>query len=227
MMRDRLPNISIRIDTPQTEFLRRMETVALQSGEYLIEPRQAGEPQGEIGSLQVAPLMVTQNHNLIGSLSADATDTGRVMVEVTAERWDPEPPTYKIYVAAAQDIFAPLLHLYNHAHGTSRRLNIPTPTETEPQLPEKTEVVFNNFAAEADQHGLRRDDWGRLFDLIWHCTTYNVELAEPDLVRLLRLKGFDEQHARDVARIFAAGRRMLLRKWRGSGEASGEGDIEN
>ncbi len=215
MMRDRLPHISIRIDTPQTEFLRRMEIVALQSGEYLVEPDQAGDSPGETGSLKVVALMVTQHHKLVGSLSADPTDAGRVLVEVTAERWDPEPPTYKTYVAAAHDIFAPLLHMYNHAHGTSRRLNIPTPTETEPQLPEKTEVVFNAFTAKADKHGLQRDDWSRLFDLIWHCTTYNVELAEPDLVRLLRLKGFEEQHARDVARVFAAGQRMLMRKWRG------------
>ncbi|MEE9465638.1 MAG: hypothetical protein V3W14_08735, partial [Candidatus Neomarinimicrobiota bacterium] len=173
------------------------------------------------------PLMVTPHLNLVGRLSADAADTSRVVVEVTAERWDPQPPTYKTYLAATQDIFAPLLHLYNHAHGTSRRLNIPSPTETEPQLPEKTEVVFNTFATEADKRGLRRDDWSRLFDLIWHCTTYNVEVAEPDLVRLLRLKGFEEQHARDVARIFVAGHRMLLRKWRGSREASGEGGIDD
>ncbi len=93
---------------------------------------------------------------------------------------------------------------------------------TEPQLPEIAREVFQAFVSTADKRGLRREDWSRLFDLIWHCTTYNVELAERDLVRLLRLSGFEEDHARDVARIFAGGRRLLLRKWRGD-EALGEG----
>ena len=101
--------------------------------------------------------------------------------------------------------------------------------QTEPQLPEIAREVFETFAAVADKRGLKREDWSRLFDFIRHCTSYNVELAERDLVRLLRLNGFDEDQARDVARIFASGQGIFLRKWRGDQAlgAGGEGGIKN
>ncbi len=216
-MQDRLPHISIRIEIPQGEFLRRFREVALQSGEYLVESVTA--PAEE---LQLAPLLVTGHKGLAGQLRADPEDAQRVTVNITAERWDPDPPTYQSYVDAAHDIFSPLLHSYNQAYGTTRRLNIPSQPHTEPQLPEIAREVFAAFVSAADKRGLKRKDWVRLFDFVWHCTTYNVEVAERDLVRLLRLNGFEEDHARDVAYIFAEGRRILLRKWRGD-EALGEG----
>ncbi|MCH7529493.1 MAG: hypothetical protein IH972_08075 [Candidatus Marinimicrobia bacterium] len=216
-MEDRLPHISIRIEIAPGEFLRRFRQVALQSGEYLVETITAPTDQ-----LQLAPLLVTGHKGLVGHLHADPNDIRRVWVNITAERWDPEPPTYQAYVEAAHAIFAPLLQSYNQAHGTTRRLNIPSLAQTEPQLPEIAREVFETFVAAADKRGLRREDWSRLFDFIRHCTSYNVELAERDLVRLLRLNGFDEDHARDVARIFASGQGILLRKWRGD-QALGEG----
>lgn len=217
-MQDRLPHISIRIEIPPGEFLRRFREVALQSGEYLVESSTA--PTVE---LQLAPLLVTGHKGLAGQLRADPDDAQRVTANITAERWDPDPPTYQAYVDAAHAIFWPLLHSYNQAHGTTRRLNIPSLAHTEPQLPEIAREVFQAFVAVADKRGLRREDWSRLFDFIRHCTSYNVDLAERDLVRLLRLSGFEEDHARDVAQIFTSGQRILLRKWRGD-QALGEGD---
>lgn len=217
-MQDRLPHISIRIEIAPGEFLRRFRAMALQSGEYLVE-----SVTDMTEELQLTPLLVTGHQGLAGQLRADPNDTKRVTACVTAERWDPEPPTYQSYVDAAHAIFSPLLHSYNQAHGTTRRLNIPSLAHTEPQLPEIAREVFETFAAAADKRGLKREDWSRLFDFIRHCTSYNVELAQRDLVRLLRLNGFDEDHARDVARIFASGQGILLRKWRGD-QALGAGD---
>ena len=178
--------------------------------------------------MQLAPLLVTGHQGLAGFLRPDPHDIRRVLVNITAARWDPEPPTYQAYVEAAHAIFSPLLHSYNQAHGTTRRLNIPSLAQTEPQLPEIAREVFETFVAAADKRGLKREDWSRLFDFIRHCTTYNVELAERDLVRLLRLNGFERDHARDVARIFASGQRMLLRKWRGelAQGKGGEGEMQ-
>ncbi len=218
-MQDRLPHISIRIEIPPGEFLRRFREVALQSGEYLVESVTAPADR-----LQLAPLLVTGHQGLAGQLRPDPDDARRVSVEITAERWDPDPPTYQSYVDAAHDIFSPLLHTYNQAHGTTRRLNIPSLAHTEPQLPEIAREVFQAFVSAADKRGLTREDWSRLFDFTRHCTSYNVALAERDLVRLLRLSGFEKDHARDVARIFASGQRILLRKWRGE-EALGRGAI--
>ena len=165
---------------------------------------------------------------MAGPLRADPHNAQGVTVKITAERWDPEPPTYQAYVEAAHAIFAPLLQSYNQAHGTTRRLNIPSLAQTEPQLPEIAREVFETFVAAADKRGLNREDWSQLFDFIRHCTAYTVELAERDLVRLLRLNGFDRDHARDVARIFASGQGILLRKWRGDqGLGAGGGGIEN
>ena len=223
-MEDRLPHISIRIEIAPGKFLRRFRQVALQSGEYLVESVTAPTDR-----LKLVPLLVTGHQGLAGSLRPDPHDIRRVFVNITAERWDPEPPTYQAYVEAAHAIFSPLLHSYNQAHGTTRRLNIPSLAHSEPQLPEIAREVFETFAAAADKRGLKREDWSRLFDFIRHCTSYNVELPERDLERLLRLNGFDEDHARDVARIFASGQGILLRKWRGDQAlgAGGEGEMKN
>ena len=223
-MEDRLPHISIRIEIAPGKFLRRFRQVALKSGEYLVESITAPTDQ-----LQLAPLLVTGHKGLVGHLHADPNDIRRVWVNITAERWDPDPPTYQAYVEAAHAIFSPLLHSYNQAHGTTRRLNIPSLAHSEPQLPEIAREIFETFAAAADKRGLKREDWSRLFDFIRHCTSYNVELAQPDLVRLLRLNGFEKDHAQDVARIFASGQGILLRKWRGDQalREGGEGETQN
>ena len=221
-MEDRLPHISIRIEIAPREFLRRFRQVALQSGEYLVKAITV--PTEE---LQLAPLLVTGHQGLAGSLRPDPHDIRRVWVNITAERWDSDPPTYQAYVDAAHAIFSPLLHSYNQAHGTTRRLNIPSLAHTEPQLPEIAREVFQAFVSAADKRGLKREDWSRLFDFIRHCTSYNVELAQPDLVRLLRLNGFERDHTRDVARIFASGQRMLLRKWRGDQALGNKSDCND
>ncbi|UCH11610.1 MAG: hypothetical protein JSU61_06890 [Fidelibacterota bacterium] len=36
-MKDRLPRMSVKIDTTPDEFLRRIETIALQIGEFVVE----------------------------------------------------------------------------------------------------------------------------------------------------------------------------------------------
>ncbi|MCK4579553.1 MAG: hypothetical protein KAU50_12245, partial [Candidatus Marinimicrobia bacterium] len=196
------------------EFLHRMEQAARKGGEYVVE-RHPPVKRDEGSDLKLKPLIVTPHKGLTGWLRPAPDDGKRVLVGVEAATWSPEPLTYNIYVQAAHHVFQSVLQAYNRVYGTSRRLNIPSREETEPYLPEIARERFYEFVGLADKKGLDNEDWSRLYGFIWHCTTYNVELSLRDLDRLLRLSGFDDAHARQVATIFTEGRTMLLHKWRG------------
>ncbi|MQY63260.1 MAG: hypothetical protein GH143_02985, partial [Calditrichaeota bacterium] len=60
-MKDRLPRMSIKIDTTPDEFLRRIETLALQIGEFVVESERDPAGDGKVTALHLKPLLVTQH----------------------------------------------------------------------------------------------------------------------------------------------------------------------
>lgn len=211
-MKDRLPAISVKLDTDPEEFLRRMETLARELGEYIAAREEvvvAGQPRA---ALWLKPILVSQHRELAGRFILPGGTPGRVAVEVRAARWNPEPPTYGAYVAAAREIFTPLLRLYNRKYRTIRRLQIDSRGATEPSLPAMSLDLFNAFADPANKSALRDRDWQRFYDFIGHITGHNVHVTRDDVQRLLVGAGFSVEHAADLADIFAHGRRLLVHR---------------
>ena len=213
-MKDRLPRMSIKIDTTPDEFLRRIETLALQIGEFVVESERDPAGDGKVTALHLKPILVTQHRELTGRIIAVPESPDRVTVEVYAARWLPDPPTYRAYVTAARDIFKPLLHQYNRKFHTNRKLQIQSKAATEPRLPALASQVFNRFVDEANKSALRNRDWQRFYHFIWHCAAYNVNLNRDDVHRLLVSAGFTIEPAADLADIFEHGRALHKRGWK-------------
>ena len=221
-MKDRLPAISIKLDASPEEFLRRMETLVRELGEVLAsrEERPEGPPEPvpiprDAVPLLLRPLLLSQHRELTGRLTPTPGPVPRIAVEVRAVRWNPEPPTYAVYVAAARELFTPLLRQYNRKYHARLRLRIASPAATGPRLPLLALQLFNAFADPANKSALRHRDWQRFYAFIAHVTGHNVHVTRDDIHRLLVAAGFSVEHAADLADIFEHGRRLLLHK-RGS-----------
>ncbi len=213
-MKDRLPRMSIKIDTTPEEFLRRIETLALQIGEFVMESERDPAGGGGVTALHLKPILVTQHRELTGRIIAVPESPDRVTVEVQAARWQPDPPTYRAYVTAARDIFKPLLHQYNRKYNTIRKLQVPSQAATEPHLPTVASQVFDRFVDRANKSALRNRDWQRFYHFIWHCAAHNVHLSRDDVHRLLVSAGFTIEHAADLADIFEHGRALHKQGWK-------------
>ena len=59
-MKDRLPQISIKTDTSPDEFLRRIEELARQIGEFVVESEREPANSGKPGILRLKPILLTQ-----------------------------------------------------------------------------------------------------------------------------------------------------------------------
>ncbi|MBA7630225.1 MAG: hypothetical protein GH143_08265 [Calditrichaeota bacterium] len=119
-MKDRLPRMSIRIDTTPEEFLRRIKALALQIGEFIVESERDPAGGDQVATLRLKPILVTQHRELAGHIIVIPASPDRVTVEVHASHWQPDPPTYRAYAAAAREIFKPLLHQYNRKFHLNR-----------------------------------------------------------------------------------------------------------
>ncbi len=213
-MKDRLPRMSIRIDSTPDEFLRRIETLARQIGEFIVQLERDPADGGKVTALHLRPILVTQHRELAGRIIAAPESPDRVTLEVHAARWQPDPPTYRAYVTAAREIFKPLLRQYNRKYHTRRQLQIQSQAATEPHLPAVASGVFDRFVDRANKSALRNRDWQRFYHFTWHCAAHNVHLSRDDVHRLLVSAGFTIEHAADLADIFEHGRAMHKRGWK-------------
>ncbi|MFC1543326.1 hypothetical protein ACFL4K_02160 [Candidatus Neomarinimicrobiota bacterium] len=213
-MKDRLPTISIKIDTTPDEFLRRFEGLARQIGQFVVELEHDPAGEGNVSTLHLKPMLITQHRGLAGRITTVPESQDRVTVEVRAAHWHPDPPTYQAYVTAARDIFKPLLHEYNLKYHSNRKLQIPSQAATEPNLPAMASRVFNRFVDGASKSALRNRDWQRFYHFIWHCAAHNIHVSRDDVHRLLVAAGFTIEHAADLADIFEHGRAMHRRDWK-------------
>jgi hypothetical protein len=211
-MKDRLPRMSIKIEADQDEFLRRIETLAKQIGEYIIEMDSNVVDANRVTALKIKPILVTHHRELVGWIIPTPDMADRVDLEVRAARWHPDPPTYDAYVTAAREIFQPLVHQYNQKYQTNRKIRIQSKAATEPRLPVMASQLFDQFADRAHKSALRNRDWERFYHFTWHCTARNVHLSRDDVHRLLVAAGFTIEYAANLADIFEHGRNLLKHK---------------
>jgi hypothetical protein len=209
-MKDRLPRMTVKIDTTPDEFLRRVETIAMQIGEFVVEAERDPADTDKLTALNLKPILVTHHRVLMGRIVSDPASGKRVHLEVRALRWSPDPPTYRVYVEAARGIFKPLMHQYNQKYRTNRKLQIQSKEATEPHLPVMARQVFEEFIDRASKSALRNPDWQRFYAFTWHCSAHNVHVSRDDVHRLLVNGGFSIEHAADLADIFEHGRNLLM-----------------
>jgi hypothetical protein len=209
-MEDLLPGITCKVDVPARTFLSRMEKIALQTKAFKVELHENIPGYEGFQSLAIEPKAKPVHKDLAGQMIVDPDLPERVVkVEISASRWNPDPPTYEAYAQAARGLFYPLLREYNKQHKDKVFMRLQTRAQLEPKLPTEAQKVFSKFVVCANKSRLHPLDWGRFYDFVWHCHGHNVKLAEQDVQRLLVAAGFTEKKASHIADVFEHGLTLL------------------
>lgn len=207
-MRDKLPDIQIKINTSPQNFLEQMQQTAVETKKYDVEFHQDFLGQS-FDILDVRPLLSNLHVGLLGQFIKIPNKPSFIQVEIRAERWNPEPPTYKIYVETAKKIIKPLLQLYNSSFGTKYHLVIESAGCLQPQLPPRANQRFIEFVSLANTQILHPFDWERFYYFIYACSSRNIKITQEDVKELLLSSGFSDENSEELANIFWHGVSLL------------------
>lgn len=207
-MIDRLPGITLKVNVPPPVFLQRIAQIARQTGEFEVGEDEGDEEEGYT-FVTLKPTHEARHEGLVGQIIAGVSDPSRVLIEIRAQRWQPHPPTYDVYVRAARNIFTPLLRLYDEEYGAASRLDIQSKADLEPDIPQKAQELFEKFALLADKNALHPNDWERYYKFIQFCSTYDVPLTQVDIRDLLIASGFSLEDADRISETYYHGRNLL------------------
>ncbi|NBB62051.1 hypothetical protein GVN18_22530 [Pseudomonas sp. ODNR1LW] len=194
-----LPDIDIAIAGDPRLFLDRMEEIGRTSSCFLVERRHDALGTGGLDALNFRQ-RTDEVHRALGfQLLTHPDQPGRVAVEVRAQRWSPDPPTYAVYSEAARGLVMPLLTAFNRNHATRYRLRIERPGTGRFVISSRSQILFDRFAVLANSSSLHPRDWGRFYTLV---REGRQQIPEAELRGLLREKGFSKAKAEDLAELY-------------------------
>jgi hypothetical protein len=197
--REPLPDIDIAVrDDPQAVMAAMADLAEADSS--LIVERHA-EPLGETGwhIVNLRSLLPGVHEEAGGQLIAQPDRPGRILIEMRALRWRPDPPSRDAYVAAARELIAPLLSAYNKASGQRYRIRIGRARQPMSLLSKRTRTLLDRFAVLANQKSLHPFDWDRFYRFV-------KESRRPvplEAVRALLIEhGFSVDRADSLAELY-------------------------
>lgn len=198
-MLESLPNIDVAVSVSPPQFLERMASLGELSGQFRVERHSIGAGQQKTEIVNFRSSVLSSHKGEGFQLIAYDDLPGRVIVEVRAERWFPDPPGRELYVEAAQTLAGSLLKQYNRSYGTSHRLRIRQGRRPAFRMTERTATLLNRFTILANVKALHFFDWQRFYALI---REGRQELPENILRGLLVDAGFAEDRSRQLAEIY-------------------------
>ncbi len=205
-----LPNISIKLDIRPVEFLDRFAQVGKRFDN--IQITRIVDIAGYEGweSLNLEPNAPSPHKKLCGSIISNPESGTRVFIEMVAERWHPDPPSYDTYVEAVRLLITPLIKAYNKEYHSRCQLHIQAKTVKEPVLPAETRKRFTSFIVCANKSALHPNDWALFYQFISFCHAHHVKLSESCLRYLLVKEGFSGEKAAYLADIYYHCRNILI-----------------
>jgi hypothetical protein len=198
-MRQYLPPIDISLRENPTEFLNKMAVIAM-AANFKIERRQDTFGKDHLDILNMWFQGLSPHQGLGVQLISRSDLELRVAVEVRAQTWNPDEPTYDVYVSAAKDLVTPLLQRYNKQTGSRLRLRIPSQKQLVPRLTPHSERLFKRFAVLANTSSLHYLDWQRFYEFVHGSRT--KALDETEMARLLMEHGFSREYAEHISSIY-------------------------
>jgi hypothetical protein len=159
--REYLPPIDIAVSGTPRPFLEHIAKIADASGSFKIERHYDAMGTPGFDVLNLRYLKPSPHTKFGGQLIARSEVKGRVAVEMRAQAWRPDPPTYDSYCSAAKSVIGPLLNAYNRQVGTKHHLRIQSPRHIEPKLAPRSAKLFKKFALLANTSSLHPLDWPR------------------------------------------------------------------
>lgn len=203
-MDDLLPKISVKIDTDQPEFLKRIENLISQKN--ILEKdykKSKAEPWVSL-AFKVSDTELKEPFCVIIS---DTKDEERMELQLRASSWPVEPLTYDLYSSKSREHFAPLISTYNKNFNSKRRIHVQPQESLEPILPKVAQDKFDSFVSMANIQVPHKLDWDRFYRFVAHCHANNVQIWSEDLLRILIKAGFSE----DTAERFSDAYRHIRR----------------
>ena len=198
-MRHYLPPIDIALQVQPAEFLDKMQVIA--AGSYFSVERRADSLGKDHFDILNMWFKGSTPHRGLGAQLISRSDLKRkVAVEVRAQTWEPDDPTYDVYVAAARQLVSPLLRQYNKEERTRLRMRVPSQKQLVPRLTPHSERLFKRFAVLANTSSLHYLDWRRFYEFVHGSRTRPLD--EVAMARLLMDNGFAQEYAEHVASIY-------------------------
>ncbi|MBO9580136.1 MAG: hypothetical protein J7498_04520 [Sphingobium sp.] len=210
-MAEFLPGIDIAVRIEPRLFLDRMAVIGEGTGQFTVERHyDAALLDSELDIVNFRYLGSGPHIRVGGQLIARGDTAGRILVEMRAERWDPDPPTRAIYCAAASELMLPLLKTYNRIHSTRLRLRVQKTVLKETRLSPRTKTLFERFAVLANTASLHPLDWDRFYAFV---REGRQELPGYELRAMLIARGFSNEKAGHLSEVYAHLWNFKRRKW--------------
>jgi hypothetical protein len=194
-----LPDIDIAVREDAQAVVAVMADLAEMDSSLIVERH--AEPLGEKGwhIVNLQSLRPSPHEEAGGQLIVRPDRPARILIEMRAMRWHPDPPRQDAYVAAVRELVAPLLSTYNKVSGQRYRIRIARVRKPVSPLSKRTRTLLDRFAVLANQKSLHPLDWDRFYRFV-------KESRRPlpmEAVRALLIEhGFPADRADSLAELY-------------------------
>lgn len=198
-IRAMLPDIDFALATDSRIFLQDIARLGRETGSFDVEEHFDALGEDGFHVINFHYLKPTPHRELGGQLISRVDVPRRIIVEMRAERWSPDPPTREIYCDTARSLIWPLLASYNRSRGTRLRLRIEKRSKGFIATT-RTEKLLQRFALLANRSCLHPRDWDRFYELV---ANGRQELPTGELCIKLKTSGFAVEKAEHLAEIYS------------------------
>lgn len=209
-MAELLPSIDISVSIEPREFLERMAVIGEQTRQFTVERHYDAIKNGKLDIVNFRYLGSSPHTEVGGQLIGRDDIPDRVLVEMRAHWWDPDPPTHASYCAAASELMLPLLKIYNRTYDTRYRFRIRNADLKGTKLTSRTKILFERFAVLANTASLHPLDWGRFYAFV---REGRQELPGYELRVMLIARGFSGEKAEHLSEVYVHLWNFKRRKW--------------
>jgi hypothetical protein len=182
-----LPTIDIAVRAEHAAFLGEMAAIGIASKRFDIDRHRDSFGRSGMDVVNFR-LREPDRHRGLGLQLISRPDIPkRILIEVRAERWDPNPPSHADYADAARRLIGPMLSAYNRANATHYRLRIERTQRDRFKLSDNTRLLLDRFGLLANKTSLHPLDMRRFYELVLRS---RQEIPEGELRPLLIGHGF-------------------------------------
>lgn len=194
-----LPDIDIAVQSDPRPVIDAIASFAERDVSLIVERHDVSFAGTDWYFVNIRSLRSSPHEKCGGQLIARSDRPGRIVIEMRAARWHPDPPTREAYVSAARELFRPLLRVYNRAHACSYRLRIARPPKLGIHVSPTTRMLIDQFAILANQTSLHTLDWNRFYRIVKESRR---EAPAGNVRALLIEHGFGLERATELAELY-------------------------
>ncbi len=199
---ERLPEISMRISAEPLLCLQKLAEIARADGSLEVRTTFDGDGVHHCNVTSFAWREEHEHEGLFAMFVHWNRDGASLRLQVAARRWNPDPPTYDAYVAAARRLFLPIIAEYNRRHGTRHRMRIQSKDDLQPKLTPAAKKAFDHFVARANKSALHPQDWEDFYYFVYVCRKTRLALSLDEVRWFCRRAGFPSEYSQVLSVAF-------------------------